>query len=109
MAKILQIFPTAIYLEDNVLDAKEDLRYDTTDRNIDRVIAKLGKTINQLEADKLELSKAIVLNRECYSHDRDINFCTFCGEDYINNIPKHKEDCIVVKSSKYLGERSERD
>ena len=61
------------------------------------------------EANKLliEAYGDIVLNRESYSNDTDNNYCTFCGQDHILNIPKHTKDCIVLKAEQYLKENKQ--
>ena len=72
-------------------------------------INKVWDYIEQLESDKLELSKAIVENCLVFKYSDWIE-CVHCGKGTQitdkKSYDNHSKDCIVRK---YLGERSERD
>ena len=63
------------------------------------IIKSQQQKIEQLEADKLELSKAIDDN--CMSEYYGSDYCVHCDREGYNN---HSKDCIVNKAQKYIEE-----
>ena len=80
----------------NIEDIIESLEnYTTPCSDIAVKLGQIREHINQLEADKLELSKAIVV----YENKSDVYCC-----DDIAFKGNHNVNCIVNKANKYIKE-----